>query len=338
MSQAEIIVRCYFCSGLNNHGLPFCLYCGTNLEGNSEKKQAVPRACKVCSIIDPLSQQYCIHCGAGMNVLDQVNYILSDTPVSNPALPRPRNTSSRKKRSNGLQEMAVAAIFLGTIIAAIFAFCQYQLAENTGVLVHASPVGSEVTIEDKSGCVLKTGFIDDKGDLKLNGLRPGTYEVSVSHVGFQTASQDVRVFANKTVAIGIPNTLELDVEAKPTANTAAQLDEPAVKVSEKKLQVESAVGDQSATIDSSNQQTQSAPQAVQAVAATAAMSAGQPNRAALVGGANSQAQPTIQSQTVAQSNNLAPVSFSPPPQGPAPFRWARFGRMMPRGRRVFNGF
>jgi hypothetical protein len=195
-----------------------------------------------------------------MTVLDQANSILSDTPVSNPALPRPRNTSSRKKKSRGGQELGVAAIFIGTIIAAVYALCQYQLAENTGVLVHASPVGSEVTIEDKSGCVLKTGFIDDKGDLKLSGMKPGTYEVSVSHVGFRTASQDVIVFANKTVAIGIPNTLELEVEEKLPGKTAIDLDEPVKAVSNRKDPVGSIVEQSSAPAESSNQQGQNASQ------------------------------------------------------------------------------
>lgn len=265
-----------------------------------------------------------------MTVLDQANYILADehpARQSYSGLPRQRITSQKKKKSTHVQEMAIAALFLGTIIAAVFALCQYQLAENTGVLVHASPVGAEVTIEDRSGCVIKTGFIDDKGELKLTGLRPGSYEVSISHVGFQTATQDLHVLANKTLAIGIPQTLELDPEEKTTSESAVipkssiePSEPPAISKAPDASSVEaSSLPSPSPDPASSSSQVQAQAQPALATSAIAAPAGGQVQAAA---------------NPPASSSNLMPASFTGAPPVALPFRWAKFGRRRPN----FNSF
>ncbi|MBX9686242.1 MAG: zinc ribbon domain-containing protein, partial [Candidatus Obscuribacterales bacterium] len=218
----ETIVRCPNCSGLNAHGLKFCLFCGESLEGTADVRLAVPRPCKVCSIVDSLSHKFCTNCGSSMTLMDRANQIVSAEVVNElPAIITADKRRPRKKKKSSVEGYAAAAIILSTVIAGIYSLCQYQLTSNTGFLIHATPVGAEVTVEDKRGCVLKTGFINRRGELQLLGFHPGIYNVSLSHVGYLSSAREVVLPPNKIVGLGIPETIALQHEASDESETAA---------------------------------------------------------------------------------------------------------------------
>lgn len=178
-----------------------------------EVRLAVPRPCNSCSIIDPLSHKFCVNCGSGMVMIDRSNHMLSsDVSIKPKGKTTTRKMRANKRKSNNLTAVVAGILLIGTITAGIYSLCQYQLSQSTGVLIHAMPIGSEVTIEDHSGFVVKTGLINRRGEVQLVGFQPGIYSLAISHVGFKTSSQELNIMPNKIAALGIPISLQLKRE------------------------------------------------------------------------------------------------------------------------------
>lgn len=228
MPTTEIIVRCASCSGLNAHGLPYCMFCGGNLGGTSEVRKAVPRPCRACSIIDPLSHKFCVNCGSGMTILDHAEIIIKNDPLETKPTASRRRVSAQRKKPPAMQAFAAVAVLVCTVITAIYVFSQCQITQNTGVLVHATPIGAKVTIIDSSGSIVRAGIVNARGEVELTGLRPGFYQVVLSHMGYNTVTRELRIHANKLAAIGVHESLDLEqkqsdddnkVEAKSVDNS-----------------------------------------------------------------------------------------------------------------------
>ncbi len=220
----QTIVKCAACNGLNAHGLPFFLYCGSGLEGNDDVRLISPRPCNACSVVDPLSQKYCVSCGANMNssrehaLFIQQKAVLSQTAA--------RLTQERKRRQERRKQIitraAWAAAIAGALVAGSYLFSQHQLRQNTGVLVYASPSGADVFVEDASNCLVKSGKIKPNGELLLKGMAPGRYSLTVSRLGYKPKEQTVILHPNKIASIGIPERIDLisdnGIESSKTAS------------------------------------------------------------------------------------------------------------------------
>lgn len=206
----QTIVKCGACNGLNSHGLPYCMFCGSSLVGTDDVRLISPRPCNACSVVDPLSQKYCVSCGASMNSskehalpLQQKTELAQTTSRLN-QLEKKRLQKRRKRQAFTAAALAIAAVLGGTYLIS-----QHQLRENTGVLVYASPSGADVFVEDAHNCLIKSGKVKPNGELLLKGFAPGRYSLTISRIGYKPKEQSVVVLPNKIAAVGIPERIDL---------------------------------------------------------------------------------------------------------------------------------
>lgn len=215
MPATETIVRCNACSGLNAHGLRYCLFCGADLEIDCQVTLSTPRPCKFCNKIDSLSQKYCVSCGANMSTGIKPDKAASETGSQDKSSKKTRTGSKKARAQVNWQTIAASFLIPSTVLAAIYGLCQYQMKQNTGLIIHASPVGSSVTITDGSGYIVQTGTINKNGELKILGFKPGKYNVAVTHVGYTSQAENLNIVTNKLAALGIPQEIELKPELSP---------------------------------------------------------------------------------------------------------------------------
>lgn len=220
MVTTQTIVRCGACSGLNAHGLPYCMYCGHSLEGTEDVRIASPRPCRSCSIIDALSQKFCINCGENMNSnsgestkntdsmsSSQRTTVPNDIKSKTTGTYRTARAEARKKRSK--QTLLIFCLLSAGSVASIYGISQFQEEQNTGIMVHASPAGAEVLLEDNHEFLVKSGKINSQGELLMKGVKPGHYSLTLTQNGFEPLEQPVDILPNKISSIGIPKPLEL---------------------------------------------------------------------------------------------------------------------------------
>lgn len=209
----QTIVKCAHCNGLNAHGLPFCMFCGSSLVGTDDVKLISPRPCNACSVVDPLSQKYCVSCGATMNPSREHTVLVQQKPALPATSPR-LNQQERKRRTQHRTRQAIfsataAAALAGLAVGGAYLYSQNQIAQNTGLLVYASPSGADVFVEDSHNCLVKSGKIKSNGELLIKGMAAGRYSLTVSKLGYKPNEQAVVLVPNKIASIGIPERIDL---------------------------------------------------------------------------------------------------------------------------------
>lgn len=228
----QTIVKCANCNGLNAHALPFCMFCGSSLVGTDDVKLISPRPCNACSVVNPLSQKYCVSCGATMNPSREHTALVQQKP----ALASTSHRLNLKEKKRQTQHKTRRAIIGASVAAAVTSLCiaggyfysQNQIAQNTGMLVYASPSGADVFVEDSHNCLVRSGKIKANGELLLKGMAAGRYSLTVSKLGYKPNEQSVVLVPNKIASIGIPERIDLLSLDHPVAPATTTSSAPAI--------------------------------------------------------------------------------------------------------------
>ena len=103
---------------------------------------------------------------------------------------------------------------------------------------HQPLAGAAVTLRDLSTNITRSTTTSGKGFYYLGGLRPGSYEAKVAHIGSQPATRQVRVFVGDQAKLDfalVSSTITLQEVVVRTAPPPPQTSEVATNVTEEQL-------------------------------------------------------------------------------------------------------
>lgn len=132
---------------------------------------------------------------------------------------REKKQRAERKTRQAIISAAAAVGIVGLLVGGAYLYSQNQTAQNTGLLVYASPSGADVFVEDSHNCLVKSGKIKSNGELLLKGMAAGRYSLTVSKLGYKPNEQSVVLVSNKIASIGIPERIDL-LSLDPTPSPA----------------------------------------------------------------------------------------------------------------------
>ncbi|HEY9869090.1 MAG TPA: zinc ribbon domain-containing protein [Candidatus Obscuribacterales bacterium] len=240
-TKGDLAWRCPSCGNENAAGMGFCMECGEPRRGltgsfpvqagesdkptgtqtytremaPAETPQGRGRVCPACGKFDPLSNRFCVYCGASTQtaMFDRAMQSQTATLEVEP-LAAPRRAVPALPP--GVMIGAAAFGVVSGILVGIFAYSAFiedMIVKSSwpaaGLVLYASPPLSQVTVKDNTARHFALGQTGPEGELTVTDLPPGSYTLILAAPGYQTFARDLQLERNKVTVIGYPQRIQL---------------------------------------------------------------------------------------------------------------------------------